>query len=86
MSNTLYHYDNNALNIHYIKHNKNIKTIAFKNNTIKPIVTAKKQSDNILDILSKNDDILQNISIYPIDTIADLKKKLVLCLIHIGIK
>lgn len=77
MLNTLYNYDTNILNIHYVKQSKITKTVAFQNNKIKPSKNnKKKKDDNILDILDESNDIIYNISIYPIDTIADLKKKI----------
>ena len=79
MINTLYHYDNKNLNIHYIKQNKIVKTINFKNDKIKSSINKQKKtkdSDNLLDILNENDNNKQDIFIYPIDTVADLKKKI----------
>jgi hypothetical protein len=78
MINTLYHYDNNSLNIHYIKHKNIVRTINFKNNKIKSSINKqKKTNDNLLDILNENDNNdKQYISIYPIDTVSSLKKKI----------
>tara|TARA_Y100000389_G_C17471434_1_gene531605 strand:+ start:2120 stop:5617 length:3498 start_codon:yes stop_codon:yes gene_type:complete len=76
MINTLFHYDNNTLNINYIKKNTIIKTIKFQNNKIKPKIQKKKKEndDNLLDILNETNEENKGLIILPINTISDLKK------------
>lgn len=79
MINTLYHYDDNFLNIHYIKQKQIVRTINFKNNKIKSSINTqkkKKDDNNLLDILNENNNNKQDICIYPIDMVSDLKKKI----------
>ena len=48
MINTLYHYDDNFLNIHYIKQKQIVRTINFKNNKIKSSINTQKKKKTII--------------------------------------